>query len=54
MVDGAAGDHEAGVESATGDTAKRMPGAVIKPVPEAVEAIGDEVFGSPEVEPGID
>lgn len=54
VVDDAAGDHETGVESTTGDTAKRVPCSVIEPVPETVEAIGDEVLGCSEVEPGIE
>lgn len=54
MVDDATGNHEAGVESSSSDTTERIPGAVVEPVPEAVESIGDQVFGSPEVEPRID
>lgn len=54
MVDGAAGDHETGVQSAAGDASQRMPRSVVEPVPELVESIGDEVFGGSEVEPRID
>lgn len=54
MVDDAAGDHEAGVEGSSSDTAERVPGTVIKPVPEAVESIGDQVFCSSEIEPRVD
>lgn len=54
VVDGAAGDHETRVESTTGDTAKRVPCAVVEPVPEAREAIRHEVLCCAEVEPGVD
>lgn len=54
MVDDARSDHETGVKGTTGDTAKRVPSAVVKPVPELVESIGDEIFGRAEVEPGVD
>lgn len=54
MIDGARGDHETWIEGAAGDTAERVPGAVIEPVPEVVEAIGDEVFCCSEVEPWVD
>lgn len=54
VVNGARGDHEAWVERAAGDTAERVPGAVIEPVPEVVEAIGDEVLCCSEVEPWVD
>lgn len=54
MVDDTTGDHETRVKGTASDTAERVPGAVVKPVPEAVEAIGDEVFGGSEVKPGIE
>lgn len=53
MVDGAAGDHEAGVQGASSNSTERVPCSVVKPIPELVEAIGDEVLGCSEVEPGI-
>ena len=31
-----------------------MPGPVVEPVPELLKPIGDEVLGSPEVEPRVD
>jgi hypothetical protein len=54
VVDGAAGDHEAWVEGTASHTAERVPCSVVKPVPEAGEAILDEVFGCSEVEPRVD
>lgn len=54
MVDGAAGDHKTGVQSTAGDASQRMPCSVVEPVPELVESVGDEIFGSSEVEPRID
>lgn len=54
MVDDARGNHETGVQSTTSDTAKRVPCAVIEPVPELVESIGNEVLCCAEVEPGVD
>lgn len=53
MVDGAAGDHQAGVQGASSNSTERVPCSVVKPIPELVEAIGDEVLGCSEVEPGI-
>lgn len=53
MVDGATGDHQAGIKGTTSDTAQRVPGPVIEPVPKVVEAIGNQVFCSPKVEPRI-
>jgi hypothetical protein len=54
MPDGTAGDHEAGVEGTAGDTTKGVPCAVVEPIPEAGEAILNEVLGCAEVEPGVD
>lgn len=54
VVDDAAGDHEAGVQGASGNPTERVPCAVIEPVPERFEAIGDQVFCRAEVEPGVD
>lgn len=54
MVDDTARDHQAGVECASGDSAKRVPCSVIEPVPEGVEAMGDKVFRGAEVEPRVD
>lgn len=54
MVDGAAGHHQTWVERSSRDSAKGVPCPVVKPVPEAVEAIRDQVFRRPEVEPRID
>lgn len=54
MPNGTAGDHEARVKGTAGDTAERVPCAVVEPIPEAREAILDEVLGCSEVEPGID
>jgi hypothetical protein len=54
VVDGAAGDHEARVQSAASDASQRMPCPVVKPVPELVEPVGNKVFGGPEVEPRVD
>ena len=54
VVDGAAGDHEARVEGTAGDTAEWVPCAVVEPIPEACEAILNEVLGCSEVEPGVD
>lgn len=53
MVDGAAGDHQAWVQGASSNSTERVPCSVVKPIPELVEAIGDEVLGCSEVEPGI-
>lgn len=47
-------DHEAGVEGSSSDPTEGVPGAVIKPIPEAIESIGDQVLCSPEVEPRVD
>ena len=54
VVDGAARHHEARVEGASGDSAEGVPCAVVEPVPELVEAVGDQVLCCPEVEPGVD
>lgn len=54
MIDDTARDHQAGVECASGDSSKRVPCPVIEPVPEGVEAMGDEVFRGAEVEPRVD
>lgn len=72
MVDGAAGDHQTGIEGPTSNASEGMPCpychktvsfmqpdtrgllTVVEPVPEAVEAILDEVFGGSEVEPRVD
>ena len=54
MVNDTAGNHEAGIESASGDAAQGMPCPVIKPVPKFVESICDQVFCRSEVEPRID
>lgn len=54
VVDDSAGDHETGVEGTASNTTEGVPGAVVKPIPEAIESIGDQVLGSPEVEPRID
>lgn len=53
MVDDSARDHQSRVQSTSGDSAKRVPGPVIEPVPERVEAMGDKVFGGAEVKPRV-
>ena len=54
VVDGAAGDHEARVQGSSGNPTERMPCPVVEPVPELLEAIGDEILCSAEVKPGVD
>lgn len=54
VVDDAAGDHETWVEGSPGNPTKRMPCSVVKPIPEFVEAIRNQVFRSSKVEPGVD
>ena len=54
MVDGPAGDHQAGVQRSSGDAAQRVPCSVIEPIPEIVESIGDQVLCCSEVEPRVD
>ena len=54
VVDGTTGDHQSRVKCSSRDTTQRVPSPVIKPVPEVVEAIRDEVFGGSEVEPRVD
>ena len=54
MVDDAAGDHETWVEGSSGNPTKRVPCSVVKPIPEFVEAIRNQVFRSSKVEPGVD
>ena len=46
--------HETGIESAASDAPEGVPGAVVKPVPEVVKAVGDKVFCCAEVEPWVD
>lgn len=54
VVEDTAGDHEARVQSTTGNSTQRVPCSVIEPVPEVVKAVRNEVLGSSEVEPGVD
>lgn len=54
MVDGTAGDHQAGIQGASGDSTERVPCSVVKPIPKLVEAICDKVLGCSEVKPRID
>ena len=53
-MDNATGDHQAGIEGTTGDTTQRVPCSIVKPVPELVEAIRNEILSRAKVEPWID
>jgi hypothetical protein len=53
VVDNAAGHHQTRVEGTSSNSSKGMPCSVIKPIPEVVESIGDEVLGRTEVEPRV-
>lgn len=53
MINDARSNHKTRIQSATSDTAQRMPCSVIKPIPKLVESVGHEVFGCTEVEPGV-
>jgi hypothetical protein len=54
MVDGASGHHEAGIDGATYNSAQRIPGPIVEPVVEGVEALLRQVLGGPVVEIGIE
>lgn len=53
MVDDSAGNHQAGIESSSSNPTKRIPGSIIKPIPEGVEAMGNKMFGGAEVKPRV-
>lgn len=53
-MDGARRDHEARVDRATDDATERIPGALIEPVEEVVEAVRYHVVGRAVVEPRVE
>ena len=52
VVDGAGGEHEAGVDSSAHDPAQGVPGSLVKPVEEIIVAVLHHVGRRPVVEPG--
>jgi hypothetical protein len=50
-VQGARGEHEAGVDSASHNTAQGIPRSLIEPVPEVIHSILNKVLRGTEVEP---
>ena len=52
VMNGAGGDHQAGVDSPTYDPAQRVPGSLVKPVEEIIISVLHHVGRCPVVEPG--
>ena len=53
MVDGTGSDHETWVDGSSNDPTKGVPGSVIKPIVEIVEALFCEVLCCTVIEVGI-
>ena len=51
---GARCDHQAWVDRATHNTTQRLPGTVIEPIEEVIEAVLDHVCRRPVIEPRIE
>ena len=54
MIEESRGDHETRIDGTADDATKRVPGAVVEPVVEIVEALSGEVLSGAVVEVGIE
>ena len=54
VVDEARGEHEAGIDGAADNATERVPGALVEPVEEVIEAVRDHVIGGAVVEPRVE